>query len=315
MTRHLCWVALLAVVTLPDWASACWPRWAARHNYYHSYSQPVYPLYSGYPVYPQYVPYSDCICPPAVAVRPMNPPRVEAVPKAAPSGMGTNVPRDPPSVIRPAGGSDNTLSPVLPTASVPNKPDSARMNEPLPLPKFPAAEAPKDLVGFPKLDVPKSPDFTPIPVPKEMPKNPGAAIPSAAPAPPEGLIPSPGVPELPDPKKAPLPGLTLPPVSPTGPKETIARSSPVTGERREMTVSVFPAGGQVLASGYKVVGFFNHTEHELSLTIEGQSVRLPAKNYLHAKLGPTFTWSHGNQPPVREAVPADASGLDVVFRE
>jgi hypothetical protein len=233
--------------------------------------------------------------------------------------MGTNTPRDPsPSAVRPAGGSDNALSPaapMTPTTPAPKKSDpSALLHEPAPLPKLTPPEPPKDLVGFPKLDVPKTPDFTPIPVPKEMPKKPGTAVPSAAPAP-EPLIPSPGVPELPDPSKPAGPALTLPPVSPSSPKETISRSSPLTGERREMTVSVFPAGGPILPSGYKTVGFYNHTDRELSLMIEGQSVKLPAKNYLHAKLGPTFTWSHGSSAAVHEAVPAGASGVDVVFRE
>jgi hypothetical protein len=132
------------------------------------------------------------------------------------------------------------------------------------------------------------------------------------------MLPSPALP-LPEPKKPEsLPSLTLPPdpvIIPTKPEST-SRSSPLTGGKRELSVSVFPASGTEKAVGvYRTVGFYNHTSHDLNLTIEGRAVKLPAKNYLYAQLAPTFSWSQGNQTPVRETVPAGASGIDVVFRE
>ena len=81
-----------------------------------------------------------------------------------------------------------------------------------------------------------------------------------------------------------------------------------------MTVSVFPAGGPEPAGVYRTVGFYNHTDRDLSLTIEGRAVKLPAKTYLHAQLAPTFTWGVADRPAARETVPAGAGGLDVVFR-
>ncbi|MCE9565169.1 MAG: hypothetical protein K8U57_24315 [Planctomycetes bacterium] len=349
MTRYLCWVAVLGTLTLPDWASACWPRRAAYHSYY---AEPVYyPQCYSYPVYPAYplcVPPPDC-CPP-VAIQPMAPPRVEAVPKAAPStGMGTATPRDvPPSGVRPASGTDTvTVSPMVPAAPTPKKTDPVTitpapkhtdppMTAPDPLPKFPAVVIPKDFGELPKLDVPKEPDFRPIAVPKDLPKSAipkaapaaevrpeagvgGMAVPSPAPPIPEGLIPSPSVPVLPDATKAPFPPLTLPPDTPVPPKGSVSRSSPLTATGKgEMTVSVFPAQagqGEFLGNGYRTVGFYNHTERDMNLTIEGRVVKLPAKMYLHAKLAPTFTWSHGENPVVRESVPTGASGVDVVFRD
>lgn len=324
MTRYLCWVAVLGMLALPDWASACWPRWVARHSYY---DQPVYPVY---PVYPECCPQPCCPPPvcanPPVPAYPMAPPRVEAVPKAAPapSGMGAVSPRKmPQSPVRPASGTDTAISPVVPATPSPKKADApaAVLTEPSPLPKFPVVDIPKDLGVLPKLDVPKTPDFAPIPVPKEMPKeNVLPAVPTPAPPLPEGLIPSPAVPEIPDPTRpSSLPSLTLPPDSPTAPKNSTSRSSPLTAERQgETTVSVFPAQaarGEFHGEGYKSVGFYNHTARDMNLTIEGQAVKLPAKSYLYAKLGPTFTWGHGDSPLVREAVPAGASGVDVVFRD
>ncbi|MBA4067662.1 MAG: hypothetical protein C0501_28955 [Isosphaera sp.] len=75
------------------------------------------------------------------------------------------------------------------------------------------------------------------------------------------------------------------------------------------------AGAGKTGPGYRTVGFYNHTAADLSLVIEGQTVRLPAKTYLHAQLGPTFTWAVGGRAAARETVPDGAAGLDVVFRE
>jgi hypothetical protein len=81
-------------------------------------------------------------------------------------------------------------------------------------------------------------------------------------------------------------------------------------------VSVFPATGtEKVTGGYRTVGFYNHTARDLTLTIEGRTVKLPAKTYLHAQLAPTFTWSHGDRAATRETVPAGAGGVDVVFRD
>ena len=356
MTRYLCWVAVLGVLTLPDWASACWPHWAARHSYY---AEPVYyaPSYS-YPVYPAYPLYAPpvCVCPPVAIqpiVQPMAPPRITPS-----SNMGTATPREVPTTqVQPAGATDTatmTPSPMPMVPAIPMTPVTVtpplkkadpvtvtpipKNTEPVAktpdvLPKFPTVSIPEDIGPLPKLEVPKEPNFQPILVPKNTPKTAvptpapapavvrpdptpaGMAVPMAAPAFPEGLIPSPSVPVLPDASR-PLPPLTLSPEVPVQPKGSVSRSSPVS-DKSEMTVSVFPVAGrgEHLANGYCVVGFYNHTSRDMNLTIEGRVVKLPAKMYLHAKLAPTFTWSHGDNSGVRESVPDGASGVDVVFRD
>jgi hypothetical protein len=83
-----------------------------------------------------------------------------------------------------------------------------------------------------------------------------------------------------------------------------------------MTVSVFAATGtERPAGGYRTVGFYNHTDRDLNLTIEGRAVKLPSRTYLHAQLAPTFTWGHGDRPAASETVPDGAGGVDVVFRD
>ena len=80
----------------------------------------------------------------------------------------------------------------------------------------------------------------------------------------------------PDPaSRDPLPSLTLPPEIPVEPEKKADTISlePARQQRklrRAMSVSVFlPRGADVPLTGYRTVGFFNHTAKDLSLTIEG----------------------------------------------
>ncbi len=83
-----------------------------------------------------------------------------------------------------------------------------------------------------------------------------------------------------------------------------------------MSVEVFPVAAlDKKLEGYRTVTFFNHTNRELSLSIEGKSVTLPAKSYVESKLAQSFKWGYGERPAGRELVPDGAAGLDVVFRE
>ena len=390
MTRYLCWLAVLGIVLIPDWASAARPvrggflvrpifaRPILARPIFPILERPIFPIlerpilarpvfarqYYEPPVYhaPTYL---DCQLaygqPPVYAQPPvypnpnrvLPPPRIETFPKSAtptpapaptPSGLGTGNPATPAKdTVRPAGGSDTT-----PPGTANPKKDQPTAGGGPSLPTFPEVDIPKSLGPLPKLEVPKDPDFRPIPVPKgspaetpkkpapvvpdpasalpdpnpklppiELPKNsktPAVAVPAPAPAFPEPLIPSPSVPELPDAKKESLPSLTLPPDTPVKTDST-SRSSPLTGGRRDMTVSVFAASGTERPTGvYRTVGFYNHTDRDLNLTIEGRAVKLPARTYLHAQLAPTFTWGHGDRPAARETVPDGAGGLDVVFR-
>ena len=352
MKRLLCCLAVFALLALPDWASACrplWGRWIPRPMYGPPmYSQPVQ-CAPAYPVYPPA--YAQPVYP--APRRTLPPPRIETIPKAAtptpapaPGDAGaidTNTITRPGVIenLRPVAGSDSAPPPKPADMNPPKKADPPKVDPPAiapdPLPKFPEVVIPKDIGPLPKLEVPKGatadpkkapavPDPAPAPdlklPPIEFPRDtgpkppgPGAsAAPMAAPPAPEPLIPSPAVPVIPDPaKKDSLPSLTLPPDVPIMRE---SKSSPLTGGRREMTVSVFPAGGdQAVRGGYRTVGFYNHTARDLNLTIEGRAVKLPARTYLHAQLAATFTWGHGDRPLVRETVPDGAAGVDVVFRE
>ena len=127
-----------------------------------------------------------------------------------------------------------------------------------------------------------------------------------------GVLPeySPGVPG------SALPPLALPPDTPVSPPNMVeAKSSPLGTVARELKVSVFPAAGAATTPGLRKVGFYNHTARDLSLTIEGKAVTLPAMSYLHAQLPPTFVWKCADRPAAKATVPDSAAGVDVLIRE
>lgn len=107
------------------------------------------------------------------------------------------------------------------------------------------------------------------------------------------------------------------PVSPAIKSESKSRSSPLTGTGvAKLTVEVFPVAAlEKKVEGYRTVTFYNHTARDLSLTIEGKAVKLPAKTYLETKLAQAFKWGYGDRPTGSECVPDGAAGLEVVFRE
>lgn len=403
MKRQLCLGALFALVLLPDWASACWPRWGAPVYdsgicYTYASYAPVY--YSAAPpVYcqPVYVPPCIPAPQPIPYTQPyMQPPRPLAQPKAAPPSRAPEIEKVPSkpdagaktdSEVRPAAKVEaappptaveskipkievpkpgdlklppfelpkidgvpsetpKDVSPKLPAIEVP-KVDLTPKLPPIELPKdvspkLPPLELPKDdKPKLPSLELPKDdkPKLPPLELPKvgdiklpplELPRDPEPKVPVVepkvpvvepmgkdaipVPAPPSDLIPAPGLgaPKTPD----ALPPLTLPPDAPIVPdaKPNVAKSSPLTGLARELKVNVFPATGTLATNGLRKIGFYNHTERELTLTIEGKPVTLPAKSFLHAQLPSTFTWKHGDTA-TKSTVPADATGLDVVFRD
>lgn len=352
MKRHLCATALLALALIPDWASACWPRWGGPAHYAPAYHAPVYhtPIY--YPCTPQPV-YVVPAAPPVIA-----PPRIEPLKKgstliepARPIAQPTPAPKPPqPDPVRPAGAIEAPKPPQpaprveapparpepapAPPAPEPKRGGLIEIPDP---PKLPPIEAPKlPSLDLPKVDAPKPPAIELPAAPGAAPKLPSLdlpkvdgpklpsldppgglapAVPSAAPAP-DLLIPVPGVPTPKGPDA--LPPFTLPPDTPVAPatdKPVEVKSSPLTGAGRELKVSVFPATGTSAATGLRKVGFYNHTARDLALTIEGKTVKLPAMSYIHAQVPASFTWKCGDKPVSKETVPADAAGVDVLIRE
>jgi hypothetical protein len=250
----------------------------------------VVPQFHAVPIQPpMVVPHAQS--PVAPKVKPSGQPRSDAPPRSAPTV--TVVPGNMPAVKPQA---DPQVKPATNVAA------------PSPTP------APMSPLTIPDPMVPKSP---PLVLPE-----PPAAKPMAAPADNGALPPI----TLPEPRKVPngvdgkeeLPPLVLPPdgtgtssgvIPPITLPPTIAKSSPLAGG---VKVQVFAASGAAVGTLRKV-GFFNHTDRDLELVIEGKTVTLPKKSYLHAELPAKFTWKAAGSAANATSVPDGAAGVDVLF--
>lgn len=108
-----------------------------------------------------------------------------------------------------------------------------------------------------------------------------------------------------------LPPLVLPPETTSGSGTTV-KSSPLTAIGR-IRVRSFTATGTPATGDTRKIGFFNHTDRDLALVIEGRAVTLPARTYIHAHVPPTFRWKYADNPAETVTVPASAAGVDVLF--
>jgi hypothetical protein len=62
------------------------------------------------------------------------------------------------------------------------------------------------------------------------------------------------------------------------------------------------------------VRFFNHSERDLILEVEGQELKLPSGESLKRKVPREFIWKEKGQSENRQSIPADSLGIDVVIR-
>lgn len=300
------------------------------------------------------VPAPTFVCPPVVApaVARLNPapssPAVAADPMVQPAGGKAKAPEktkpvepkkkpevavSPPTVVPdpPAKVSEPAAKTAAPMTKAPTPaaraPESEKATEPLPKMPTPTLvpEVPsKSAAAAPPLVLPPAPGSKGSPNAKPVETAVPDATPMPAPAPFEPPIPPTLVPTLPnsgEPKKDaadrdPLPPLVLPPEAPGGSSgivpESTSRSSPLSAR---FQVRVFTATGALRAAATKRIGFFNHTDRDIDLVIEGRAVTLPRKTYIHAEVPPTFTWQHSGNPAKPTTVPADSPGLDVLFKE
>ena len=133
MKRYLCWLAVLGIMVVPDWASACWPVWG----------QPVYraPMHVPPPIYMGSVSPPVYVYPPVFQPAPgfaIPSPRIESIPR-----ITVPYPASPATVIPgKSGGMESATSPPSPTLT----PETgATRTKPTPLP--PKVEAIRPIGG------------------------------------------------------------------------------------------------------------------------------------------------------------------------
>jgi hypothetical protein len=63
------------------------------------------------------------------------------------------------------------------------------------------------------------------------------------------------------------------------------------------------------------IGFFNHSDRDIVLEVNGETLKLPSEQYVTLRLKRTFTWGEKGQKGTEVAVPPDADGMEIVFRK
>lgn len=129
---------------------------------------------------------------------------------------------------------------------------------------------------------------TPAPPPKTLAKD-GKPAPPLLPPPTPDATPATGKVALPPPPAAEAPPHVIYPVA--------ARTAP-TADRKQATI-----------------GFYNHTGKEVTVTANGKTVVLPKRGHVELELPLTFTWETAGGKAQTSKVPADAAGLEIVFRQ
>jgi hypothetical protein len=117
--------------------------------------------------------------------------------------------------------------------------------------------------------------------------------------------------------RIPIPGDPLDKAVPNVPKSDTPKSdSPKKDSTPGKAVEqyVVPAEGRGEPRAQVKVGFFNHSDRDLVLDVNGDPVRLPKEQYVTIRLPRSFQWSEKGGKPIDVVVPPDAEGIEIVFR-
>jgi hypothetical protein len=139
--------------------------------------------------------------------------------------------------------------------------------------------------------------------PKEVTKGNGEAKDKDTPRIPKTKLPIPGDPldkSLPDVPKGDRP-------KGDAPKKDL-------GEAKRFEQFVIPADGRGEPRAEVKVGFFNHSDREIVLDVNGEPLKLPKEQYVTIRLPRTFTWAETGAKGTSVVVPPDADGIEIVFR-
>ena len=135
---------------------------------------------------------------------------------------------------------------------------------------------------------------------------------------PTGPIKLPMLPKADGPKvPAPIPKLPggdgLPPLAvptPADPSGKVNANYPAKPAR----VRIVAVAGTPTSAATGLIGFFNRSQTDLTLTVNGTKTAFPKQSYLSVELPRKFTWSLDDGAEQTTDVPAEAPGVEIVIR-
>jgi len=95
-----------------------------------------------------------------------------------------------------------------------------------------------------------------------------------------------------------------------------AKKEPAVDDPRATEEFVVPADEKSSKPGPQVrVGFFNHSEREIVLEVNGEQLKIPSSQFVTLRLPRTFAWAEKGRKAKDVVVPPDADGIEIVFRK
>jgi hypothetical protein len=197
--------------------------------------------------------------------------------------------------------SKRDATPLIPPLVPEKKPDVIPSIPPL-VPEKKPEVAPL----IPPLVPAKPVESTPPLVPPLVPSKPVESTPPLVPP----LVPAKPVEGTPPKSSTSTGDAGFPPIIPT---VSTSKASPIAGQPVVQLITV-DGPPPASPSAKRTVGFFNHTDKSIKLTVEGETVTLPSKHQVSATVPAQFSWKMDDGEMRKSEVPTAAPGLEVVIR-
>jgi hypothetical protein len=117
--------------------------------------------------------------------------------------------------------------------------------------------------------------------------------------------------------RVPIPGDPLDKSVPEVPKNDSPKSDAPKKDaapNKAVEQFVIPADGRGEPQAQVKVGFFNHSDRDLVLDVNGEAVKLAKEQFVTLRLPRTFRWMEKGGKDNSVVVPPDAEGIEIVFR-
>jgi hypothetical protein len=111
------------------------------------------------------------------------------------------------------------------------------------------------------------------------------------------------------------PPLKISPVAEIAPIAEIAPLPRLNDTNKSFDIIMVAATeGAAPTDGRIGVGFFNHSDRDVTLEVNKRTIKLGSRHYLQLKLPRDFDWREKEGPVQTTNVPSDSEGVEIVFR-